>query len=71
MEANSNKNSEAFNISGGRNNKSNSINDKFSHITETNLKLEQEKEEQWTISNDLRVYKNLEEVKSNKKKYNL
>jgi len=33
--------------------------------------LEQEKEEQWTISNDLRVYKNLEEVKSNKKKYNL
>ncbi len=64
MEANSNKNSEALKISIDWNQNPDSVHDKFSHITESDLKLEKDKEEQWNKSNEIRLHVKWEEVTS-------
>ena len=68
MEANRNKNSGALKISKDWNQNSEPTNEKFSHITESNLKLEQDKEEQWEKNNKMRLHIQWEEIISSIKK---
>lgn len=56
MEANSNKNSEAFKRLGDWNGKTDILKVKFSHITKSDLKLEKDKEEQWNKSNEILLH---------------